>query len=62
MAKPTVDEDLCIGCGICEQTCPGVFELNDEGTAQVKDDAEDCDDAGCCEEAADQCPVDAITV
>ena len=62
MAKPEVDEDLCIGCGICEQTCPAVFELGDDGTAKVKADAEDCDDAGCCEEAAEQCPVDAITV
>jgi len=57
---PTVD-DSCIGCGLCEQTCPEVFEVQDDGLAHVKDDA-DCEEAGCCEEAAEQCPVDAITV
>ncbi|MFP4589016.1 MAG: ferredoxin [Candidatus Bipolaricaulota bacterium] len=62
MASPTVDEDLCTGCGLCEQTCPEVFELGGDGVAHVKDDAEDCEEAGCCEEAADQCPVAAITV
>ena len=24
-----VDQDLCIGCGACEDTCPSVFELVD---------------------------------
>ena len=57
----SVDEDLCTGCGLCEQTCSEVFELGADGVAHVKDDA-DCDDAGCCEQAAEQCPVDAITV
>lgn len=61
MASPTVDEDLCIACGLCSQTCPEVFELNnDAGYAEVKEDATSCDKAGCCEESADLCPVDAI--
>ncbi|MFB6291150.1 MAG: ferredoxin [Candidatus Bipolaricaulia bacterium] len=61
MAKPAVDEDLCIACGLCSQTCPEVFELNnDAGYAEVKEDAVDCEVAGCCEEARDLCPVDAI--
>ncbi|MFW6005897.1 MAG: ferredoxin [Candidatus Bipolaricaulota bacterium] len=61
MALPTVDEDLCIACGLCSQTCPEVFELNnDAGYAEVKEDATSCDEAGCCEESADLCPVDAI--
>ncbi|MBS3740344.1 ferredoxin [Candidatus Bipolaricaulota bacterium] len=63
MSSPTVDKDLCIACGLCSQTCPDVFELNnDEGYADVKEDPSECDEAGCCEEAADLCPVDAIEV
>src|SRR5450756_118331 len=27
MTRPIVDEDLCIGCGRCEELCPAVFEL-----------------------------------
>lgn len=63
MSSPTVDKDLCIACGLCSQTCPEVFELNnDEGYADVKEDGAGCDEAGCCEEATDLCPVDAIEV
>ncbi len=62
--KPVVDQDLCIGCGRCEETCPEVFEVGDDGYSHViaDDPAEVCADAGCCEEAADECPVDAISL
>ncbi len=30
-----VDQELCIGCGACETTCPEVFELV-EDKSQVK--------------------------
>ncbi len=61
MANPAVDPDLCIGCGLCAEICPEVFEMNDEGLAEVIEGA-DCEDAGCCEEAADSCPTDAISL
>ena len=43
--KATVNED-CIGCGMCEGTCPDVFAINDDGVAEatveeVPADAED---------------------
>ena len=30
-----VDQDMCIGCGLCEGTCPEVFRMNDEGKAEA---------------------------
>jgi len=59
MANPAVDQDLCIGCALCTQVCPDVFEMGADGTAQVKDGADT--NAACIQEAADQCPVGAIS-
>lgn len=55
-----IDKEACIGCGVCEQTCPDVFELGDDGKANLKEDADM--DADCIQEAADNCPVEAINV
>src|SRR5665647_389724 len=42
MTRPIVDEDLCIGCGLCEELCPAVFELGDDGLAPLRvDDVRD---------------------
>ena len=35
--KVKIDRNLCIGCGACQATEPKVFELDDEGIAQVID-------------------------
>ncbi|HHY09640.1 MAG TPA: ferredoxin [Firmicutes bacterium] len=59
--NPKVDPDLCIGCGLCEEICPEVFEMGDDGLAHVIG-ADQCEDAGCCEEAAESCPTEAITL
>ena len=34
--NPKVDHDLCIGCGVCSDVCPDVFEMGDDGLAHVK--------------------------
>ncbi|MFC2081975.1 ferredoxin [Candidatus Bipolaricaulota bacterium] len=57
MAK--VDQDLCVGCGLCEQVCADVFEMTDEGMAAVKAGADES--AACIQDAIDQCPVEAIS-
>ncbi len=60
MAKVSVDQDLCIGCGLCVDTCPDVFELNDEGKAEPTANA--ADNIECAQDAADLCPTEAIVV
>jgi ferredoxin len=59
MANPKVDKDLCVSCGLCTQVCPEVFEIGQEGTAQVKAHADLR--AACIQDAVDQCPVGAIS-
>ena len=58
--RPVVDEDLCIGCGGCEDICPGVFNLVDDISKVV--DPEGCDIQDCCEAAEENCPVEAISL
>ncbi len=60
MAKPKVDKDLCIACGICSQVCPEVFEIGADGKSSVKADADL--NAACIQDAIDQCPVGAISL
>ncbi|MCK4267909.1 MAG: ferredoxin, partial [Actinomycetia bacterium] len=33
--KPIIEKELCIGDGICEDICPQVFKLKDDGFAHV---------------------------
>lgn len=59
--KAIVDENTCTGCGLCEQICPAVFELIDD-VAKVKADPVPADQHDNCREAAESCPVEAITL
>jgi ferredoxin len=59
MAKVTVDAGTCVGCGLCEQNCPEVFEVQGDGIAHVK--AHSCSVHNL-KEVADQCPVNSIKV
>lgn len=60
--KAVVDPDLCIGCGLCEDTCPEVFRLGEDGLAHVIDDDPPHETYGDIEAAAESCPTAAITV
>jgi ferredoxin len=59
MKTPFVDHDLCTGCGVCEETCPEVFEMNADGLATVKDPAGAPEEK--VQEAINDCPVEAIS-
>jgi ferredoxin len=61
--KVTVDEDLCTACGLCVDTCPDVFDLgDDDDVAQVKVDVVPEEFEELCEQAAEECPSEAITI
>lgn len=59
--KAVVDQEACVGCGICADTCPEVFEM-DESVAKVIAETVPEDAGESCREAASACPVEAITV
>lgn len=59
MAKVSVDGSTCVGCGLCEQSCPEVFEVQDDGLAHVK--AQSCSLHNL-QEVAEACPVNSIKV
>jgi len=37
--KVWIDQDLCTGDGLCEEICPDVFVLLDDGLAYVREGA-----------------------
>ena len=52
---------LCTGCGLCEEACPEVFELQ-EDVAKVIVGEVPPEAADAARDAADECPVEAITI
>lgn len=49
--------DDCIGCGVCSQICPQVFDLDeDAGKVHVSN----VNNEECVQEAVDSCPVSCI--
>lgn len=54
-------EDSCTACGLCIDTCPDVFVMGDEmaevTAAEVPAELEES-----VQQAADECPVEAIVV
>ena len=53
-----VDQDKCIGCGLCSGICPDVFIMNADGKSEVLEQGNEA----CAKGAAESCPVNAITL
>jgi ferredoxin len=58
--KVFVDQDLCISCGLCIDTCPSVYDWNDDGKASAIDGEVPSDNEDEAREALESCPSDAI--
>ena len=69
--RVTIDREQCISCGVCWETCPDVFEQNEEdafsqivetlrvgGSLAIGGVPEDLEE--CAREAAEGCPVEII--
>ncbi|MBS3813968.1 ferredoxin [Candidatus Bipolaricaulota bacterium] len=66
-----IDQEACIACGICYDTCSDVYESDEDGNSRLVEDYRTDDErtgevpeelADCAEEGMEQCPVDAIEV
>ncbi|MFA6514606.1 MAG: ferredoxin [Patescibacteria group bacterium] len=53
-----VDQDKCVGCGLCAGMCPETFQMNADGKSEVINNVV----TDCAKDAAENCPVDAISV
>ncbi|TML63575.1 MAG: ferredoxin [Actinobacteria bacterium] len=64
--KVWIDQDLCTGDGLCEEICPDVFTLLDDGLAYVKEGSKVLSDPGGLEDAvvesAEECPGECIFI
>jgi len=60
--KAKIDRDGCIGCELCTTICPAVFQMADDGLAQVIVDEVPESEEDKAIEAQESCPVSVIKV
>ncbi len=59
--KAKVDPELCIGCELCVNLCPEVFRMEDGKAVAFTDPTPEAARESC-QQAKEQCPVDAVVV
>lgn len=60
--RATVDQDLCISCGMCIDICPNVFSYNSDNKSIAIDTDIPSEYIAETQESRDACPVDAISI
>ncbi|MEQ0558219.1 ferredoxin [Amycolatopsis sp. NEAU-NG30] len=60
--KIAIDQDRCRGHGFCWTICPEVFDLNDDGYAEVRTEDVPAEFTDAVRSAANSCPERAIEV
>ena len=59
--EAVIDSELCTGCGLCDEICPEVFEV-DDGIAEVTVVSVPPNQEDDCISAMEACPVAAISL
>lgn len=59
--KVYVENESCIGCGLCVSLCPDVFKMNDSGKSEVKTNELSSLESEV-KQCAESCPVNAIKI
>lgn len=54
-----VDPAICIGCTLCTQICPNVYEMQDDGKSKAVNPTGDTEEK--INQSIESCPVDAIS-
>lgn len=60
--RACVDKSFCIGCGLCPAISPEVFYMDSDGRANAIDEELSNSNIDSAQEAAAQCPVEAIII
>ena len=60
--RSTLEVDKCIGSGSCEMLAPEVFEVGEDGLAELLDATPGSEMESKCRSAEESCPTQAITV
>lgn len=60
--KAIVDQDTCISCGLCVNTCPEVYQFDEESKAMAIEEEIPDNTIPTAMEARDGCPVNAIDI
>lgn len=60
--KVIVEQDVCVGHGVCEWVAPAIFTLGDDMVSQVLVDDLAVDQCGPATEAVASCPAQALRI